>query len=207
MTCVKVFCTRLHVVEASGAIALAISLPGPDSVRYMGHCGVVFDTFFRYPTNVVPSTSGTLPSVRLEPPSGISVCRATVCAVFEQMAGVSANVCENGGRLDVASFGYVWARVHPRRASYVVYEKLTCGCVDIVGDNVTPGDNVPRIMGSRSHFVDEVVPRVVGENTTQRGKDQPMSENSTALGVNTGRYAVCTAFDSVWMRASRVCEQ
>jgi hypothetical protein len=93
--------------------------------------------------------------------------------------------------------GYVAGRERLQRASYVVYEyeKLTCGCVDIVGDNVTPRVNVPRITGSRSQFGDKVVPRVVGENTTQRGKDQPMSENSTALGVNTSRYTVCTAYD------------
>jgi hypothetical protein len=103
MTCIKVFCTRLHVVDVEWGDRLAISLPGPDSVRYMGHCVVVFSTFFHHPTHVVSSTSGTLPSVRLEPPSGITGSRAAVCAVFEQMAGVSASVCENGGRLDMAS--------------------------------------------------------------------------------------------------------
>jgi hypothetical protein len=59
MTGVKVFCTRLHVVEATGAIALAISPPGPDSVRSMGQCDVISDTFFLRWLDVAASASSS----------------------------------------------------------------------------------------------------------------------------------------------------
>jgi hypothetical protein len=191
MTSVKVFCTRLHVVEASGAIALAISHPGPDSVRYMGHCDIVSNTSFLRWLNVAASASS--------PPSEIVSWELASWIIFALGAYRGAGGRSETQHESMIVEDWIWLRSTGPRASCDTAVACAClmqsagggaGARRVYGISLTPHAAVllTRLRAFGTRLVDHIFARQC-ERASGRGERQRGGGMLTGTGVRTERMS------------------